>query len=494
MRCMTGVKRLTLLASILLLGWPGGARAADPPGTYVVSACRAGDQPAPLAGWYVEGPGASHILDFCAQGAGFGISSAGQTSWMRGEYRRWVWDAPADVAAAGVRLWFTLGVGHLLDYQFLAGTESVALSQWVQPAESLNLNSTRLSIGLGCRNPEGCLWLDAPVAQPYIRVSRVEMVLRDLLAPEAQGVPTGSLLEPGPVGGLVEIASAFRDRGAGLKSAALLVDGAQRDEHRVSEATCAQPYVAPVPCPLSGRVRFALDTTAVADGDHRVEIALEDVAGNRSLIGPFSVTVRNKTLPPTTRPGRLSLSSAVVRTSGKPKPRLDGTLTDLDGVPIAGAQIDVASRPRMRGSAFAPTAPAVTSADGRFSVPIGPGTSRVIRVRYAASEATAEVIVPAPVAFAATPSSTRNGRAVRFSGRIPGTSVSGPRVELQARADGKWVPFRTVALRQGRFSARYRFTRTTFTTRYRFRAVVRAVPDFPYAAGQSKIVRVLVRP
>jgi hypothetical protein len=68
------------------------------------------------------------------------------------------------------------------------------------------------------------------------------------------------------------------------------------------------------------------------------------------------------------------------------------------------------------------------------------------------------------------------------------------RVELQARAGNKWVPFRTAALKRSRFSASYRFTRTTERTRYQFRAIVRSDPDLPYAAATSNIVQVLVRP
>ncbi|MBE2319132.1 hypothetical protein DVA67_024365 [Solirubrobacter sp. CPCC 204708] len=125
---------------------------------------------------------------------------------------------------------------------------------------------------------------------------------------------------------------------------------------------------------------------------------------------------------------------------------------------------------------------------------MGPGPSRVYRIRYGASEAIAEVNVRAPLRLRATPSKTRNGRSVKFRGSIPGATAPGVRVELQARAGRKWVPFRTAALRRGRFAASYRFTNTSVRTRYRFRAVVRADPDLPYAPGTSKIVEVLVRP
>ena len=81
-----------------------------------------------------------------------------------------------------------------------------------------------------------------------------------------------------------------------------------------------------------------------------------------------------------------------------------------------------------------------------------------------------------------------------FSRSVPRAGKARTRVELQAWANGKWVPFRTVALRDGRFKAGYRFMRTFATQRYRFRPVIQSDPDFPYAAGRSREVRVLVRP
>jgi hypothetical protein len=164
----------------------------------------------------------------------------------------------------------------------------------------------------------------------------------------------------------------------------------------------------------------------------------------------------------------------------------------MSGTPIAGAQIDVAVRARMRGATYAPAGGVGTDAAGRFSVRLPPGTSRTIRLRHGTSQATAEVVTPAQVRLVADPRTTRNGRAVRFGGRVSGTSAP-TRVELQAWSAGKWIPFRTVALRKGLFQARYRFTRTAVTTRYRFRAVVHDDADFPFAAGRSPVVFVLVR-
>ena len=82
---------------------------------------------------------------------------------------------------------------------------------------------------------------------------------------------------------------------------------------------------------------------------------------------------------------------------------------------------------------------------------------------------------------------------MKLTGSIAGTKLP-TRIELQAYSGGHWFPFKTVALRKGKFSGRYRFTRTFSAQRYRFRAVVHADRDFPYEAATSPVVAVRVRP
>ena len=105
-----------------------------------------------------------------------------------------------------------------------------------------------------------------------------------------------------------------------------------------------------------------------------------------------------------------------------------------------------------------------------------------------------KVIVAAPVRLTTDRKSTRNGRAVKFRGSVPGAGGARTRVELQAWANGKWIPFKTADLKRGKFSASYRFTRTFSAMQDRFRAVIHADPDFPYAAGTSPVVKGIVRP
>ena len=360
--------------------------------------------------------------------------------------------------------------------------------------ENLSLNASSLELRIECADPEGCYEEDPPPDVPWGEVSRIEIVARDLIPPQTVSAPTGTLLADGPLAGTVNVHASYRDRGGGVRSLALFVDGAQAADSVMGVESCRVPSAYPVPCPLTDSLELAFDTTRIADGPHRVEVELQDIAGNRAVVASRSIVVRNAApaAAPLT-PGRLTMTRYVVRASYGARTVLEGALTDLADGPLAGAQVQVESRPKVRNAVFLPMTTVLTDASGRFVVPIPRGPSRQFRIRYAMSETSAELDVPAPVRLKVSPAKTRNAKTVRFMGSIPGTDAS-TRVELQALAGRKWIPFRTATLSNGRFSARYKFTNTTSTHRYRFRAVVRKDANFPYAPATSLTVRVLVRP
>lgn len=363
-----------------------------------------------------------------------------------------------------------------------------------------NLSASHLALELSC-GAQGEGECPAPYQGPppspqdLALFEQLDIVLRDDSPPVVTRSELSRVNSAVPVSGTLDLATAFTDRGGGVAYAELLVDGAVYRRLDPAGAPCGKPYTQPVPCAVTGHVDALLDTAALADGAHNVELRLFDAAGNRAVLGPVLALVRNTqpSLAHVTRPGRVSLQRASFRIAYGATRRLEGVVTDLDGAPIPGTTVQVASRDRGPAARFVTVATPVTDARGRFTVPISTGPSRTFQVRYADSEATAEVVVRAPLRLRATPTATQNGKSVRFVGSIPGVRNAGVRVELQAWA-GRWVPFRTASVRNGRFSARYRFTRTTVKTRYRVRAVVRADPDLPYAAGTSKVLKVLVRP
>ena len=91
----------------------------------------------------------------------------------------------------------------------------------------------------------------------------------------------------------------------------------------------------------------------------------------------------------------------------------------------------------------------------------------------------------------------QNGQEVVFQGRLLGGPLppAGKLLTLQARTPQGWLTFANPRARatDGRWRYRYRFTGTSVTSRYSFRVLVPEDSSYPYAAGKSKVVRVLVR-
>ncbi|MGH2955605.1 MAG: hypothetical protein ACRDL6_01230, partial [Solirubrobacterales bacterium] len=95
--------------------------------------------------------------------------------------------------------------------------------------------------------------------------------------------------------------------------------------------------------------------------------------------------------------------------------------------------------------------------------------------------------------FKAKPKRLRNGRKVRFKGRIPGPGHANRTISLQARAGKKWRTFKSVRTDDhGRFKGVYRFTQTRGRTRYVFRALVKRQGGYPFLPGPSRKRKVTV--
>jgi hypothetical protein len=132
------------------------------------------------------------------------------------------------------------------------------------------------------------------------------------------------------------------------------------------------------------------------------------------------------------------------------------------------------------------------------------GSSRQIRVGYRAytlddaDAAAAELTlnVRAPVTLTVSPRRVRNGRVATFSGRLlQGPGQLGTQVTIYALGGRRAIPVETVpADRRGRFRYRYRFTSISGRTTFRFQAVVKTQPNYPYARGGSRRVSVKARP
>lgn len=157
-------------------------------------------------------------------------------------------------------------------------------------------------------------------------------------------------------------------------------------------------------------------------------------------------------------------------------------------VSIQGAQFRLIKQIRTgKHGGFSYRAPSGPSRRLLFVFPGGRGVAGRL--------ASVDVHVQAKLPIRADRKQLRNGEAVTLSGRLRGGHIppSGALLELQVYTRGSWRPFATPRTdAKGRWSYAYRFETVTGTARFRFRAVLRKQPTYPFTA-KSRRVTVTVR-
>jgi hypothetical protein len=176
---------------------------------------------------------------------------------------------------------------------------------------------------------------------------------------------------------------------------------------------------------------------------------------------------------------------------------IQGSLTNPDGQPVAGAPIYVYSS---TGLVPLSLVGFVTSdASGRFRYIATATSNRALRFVYPGAtlirptQSLVQVAVPASTSITVNRRRVSNGGAVVFRGRVRTLPAppGGKLVEMQAFFRGRWRTFSTVRSgRGGRWRFPYRFGGTRGTVRYRFRAVIPVEGGYPFDASRSRTVRV----
>lgn len=141
---------------------------------------------------------------------------------------------------------------------------------------------------------------------------------------------------------------------------------------------------------------------------------------------------------------------------------------------------------------------AVTDQNGRYEIAVPPGPSRTLTAVYKNDQGQIDSWTllqsrTAPV-LRLQSSVIHNKHFAYFSGEIPGPDNDEVIVVLQVKRGKGWLVFRRYSTRDGgKFSMRYRFTRTFVPTTYVVRAQVLGAPEYPYLGGdsQERTLRVL---
>jgi hypothetical protein len=346
---------------------------------------------------------------------------------------------------------------------------------------------------------------------------------------------------------LVEVAASDRTSG--------LADGGEIRLRRV--APTEGPWITLGTSRRADHLYAHVDNATLVAGDYEFAATVPDQAGNESIastdrdgrrkvlyisptrIGPYPTPPEGGEPPRPTRPGAPDEKATVAtRISAvavkrivalrKCKPRrkrcsrrtvrevlvhdlrlgfgkgatVRGALNTTSGVPLRGAEVTVLERAAMAGGVYRAAAVVKTNSDGRFTYRVPARSSRTLDFhfrgdgKYKHADEQVTLRVPAAATIMASRHSIRNGKSVRFSGKLRGKPypAKGKVLDLQAFYRHTWRTFATPrTARNGKWSYRYRFGATRGRVLYRFRVRVRATSDYPYELGYSKATNVRVR-
>jgi hypothetical protein len=522
-----------------------------------VSCTQPDGRPAPTEGWSTSATGAvgpdSGDTNTCEQGGSLGAVTSSEAPQHPYEGPEWVFTAPAGSTIAGGSVTATLTSPH---GQAWLGTPNADYdSADVLANCQYNLacgGDGTLSGTFPITHPGGTnLYAIAVCVGPYegatscpasggldagIYVGSADIELSNGATPGASGL--GGTLLNANASGTQELTFDASDLGGpGVYLVTAQIDGTtvysgtpNNNEGKcvpVGSSGGALMFDYSQPCRTSESVDLAVNTTALADGQHTLKVTIEDAAGNTSVVYDGTITTKqpaNDSLGALPGPGtaganlgvavgvgaangtsasdaaqlRLGLPRRITRSFAHRALRLPGRLLNAQGQPIGGAALDVIEQ-AAGGGRTRVLAHAHTSDDGSFIASVPAGPSRLIEVAYRAfstdtgyaAQVKIEESVDAGVQLVITPRRTSSEGTITLSGRVLGpVPRQGVLVDLLVHYRGRWEPFRTPRTdAAGHFAVTYQFQGAL--GHFPFRAEVpSSQADFSFARGLSEVVNV----
>lgn len=383
--------------------------------------------------------------------------------------------------------------------------------------------TTELTLANYCSNDDagaGCTFGSGE--NNILELYGAQLTLDDTTLPSGT-VTGGALANSGTVSGTASISYQAADASSGVRLVQLRVDGEPVAEKDYITSCSYTDFQA---CPPSASDTISWNTATVADGEHRVELIVEDAAQNTSVIYAGTITTANapaKTSSLGALPGpgatgstmlgdgspngtsasetatlRLGLRRAITRIYAHRAVVVVGRLLDGKGQPIGHATLDVLQQ--VVGAATPQLVTQTkTGSDGTFRVQMPAGPSRLIEVAYRAfsgdasyaAVARVKETVQAGVRLSVSPTHSGPEGTIVLSGTVEGPiPQEGALVDLLVHYRGRWEPFRTPRTNaHGRFRVVYQFEGGV--GRFPFRAEVPGgQAGFPFASGNSRVVDV----
>jgi hypothetical protein len=285
-----------------------------------------GRHPDPADGWSPARQLGAYVSNACSSAGGLYAAIDPAASLPFAERVGWVFDAPVDTsinnytlyrtstivetpaAVVDTWLWHNAPVDDLGHEGYLqaACARVLSCSGWGNEANAMapanridrsGLDIRRLIYADRCSTTPAC---GAAAAGAHVTVWASRFGLADLYAPAFTQSPSGPLLQTtGPVDGELSVSFRAVDHGSGIASVGFAVDGHLLQEQTADplSATCKQPYLMRVPCPLVVDRTVSFNTTQIANGAHEFQVAVIDASGNRTLSDAVTVNVHNSGAP-----------------------------------------------------------------------------------------------------------------------------------------------------------------------------------------------------
>jgi hypothetical protein len=278
-----------------------------------------------------SGSGSLH-LELAANPIGYG-NEAGidwiftAPAWATiAEYAMQVPDSYAyPVGGAGVgqaAIWANDESDPIYDYRNLAGGSWGQTTIQRTPPDI----ATGLTINTACDGERGGCPSGATIAR--LDISAIRLLLNDTTVPTISGL-TGSLTSGASLRGMVNASFQATDKGPGIYSAWFAIDGKPQSrilldsnngwcKNLAQTTDGTRSFSHPTPCAETTSSDITLNTASMIDGQHAVQLNIDDASGNTTSAYDATVTTHNAPavdIPPSIA-GSASVGSTLTGTPG----------------------------------------------------------------------------------------------------------------------------------------------------------------------------------